>query len=209
MTLLQSRKKMWGVAAIRNTASKFITRSDANRPGSFLSPDAYKRPEFANVCVGTLRLWKRQGRRLYPVHVRYLVPTTRIPGKGFPVVSFCLDHPSNWDSEWENFTGRLCLSGTLVIIVELPTFGETTRQQAQTFLKATWLTIATRLGGLAETPVRVSWWGPGNAAPVMEQAARLRLHKYYLPPVEKITRHFKEVAPVQEAVEVELQLLAG
>lgn len=190
MTLLQSRKKMWGLTAIRGTASKFSTRSD-----SFLSPDAYSNPEFANVCVGTLRLWKRHGRRVYPINVRYLVPTSRIPGKGFPVVSFCLDHPSNWNREWEDFTGRLCLAGMLVIIVELPELDRTTQQQAHTFLKATWHTIATRFGGLSQTPVRVSWWGPGQAAPVIEQAARLRSHKYYLPPVEQITCTFKEAEP--------------
>ena len=153
MTLLQSRKSLWGLAEIWDTAVKGtpITRLNASHPGRFSNLAAYDSPDYADLCSGTYHFWKRQGWRFYPVNIRYLVPTASVPAKGFPVMVFCLDHPATWNSEWVNFTAQLCLSGLVVIIVELPATGQTLKQQAQTFLEATWLTIATRIGGLADS----------------------------------------------------------
>ena len=194
MTLLQSRKSKWGLTAIWDTVSKV---KPATRPGLFSNPAAYDSPE---VCSGTLRFWKRQGWRFYPVNIRYMWPATSIPANGFPVIAFCLDQPTAWNSEWESFTNQLCLNGSTVIIVKLPTTAQTTKQQAQIFLKATWLTLAIRIGALADTPVRLSWCGTDSAAPVVEQASRLRQYKYYLPPENIFTKPFNDAEPAQAEV---------
>jgi hypothetical protein len=175
MALLQRRKGMGGLAAILDN----VVRPDArlNVSGSNYIP-ARTAGNSRKIHSGVLRFWKRVGWRIYPVKVLFLIPTASIPAKGFPVMVFCRTQAGLSDKEWEDFTVECCLQGSVVIIVELPARGVTLKQQARTFLEAVWRTVARKVGGLADSPARLVWWGPGNAAAVVVQDAVLRVNKY-------------------------------
>jgi hypothetical protein len=197
MTLLQSRKSMHLLAAIWDIVGKPVTRLDKEWHDR---PD-YNGTDYREMQSGTLRLWKRQGKRLYSVNVRYMVPTGQVPANGFPVMAFCLDHSAASNRECQDFTRRFGLGGSVVIIVELPANSTSAKQQAQTFLEATWLTLARRVGALADSPPKIDWWGPGAAVgAVVEQAARLRHTKYFLSPGTVLTR---PLGPAREVAEIE------
>jgi hypothetical protein len=186
---------MGGLAAIWDT----VARPDArlNVSGSNYIP-ARAAGNSRKIHPGVLRFWKRLGWKFYPVKVCFLIPTASIPDKGFPVTVFCQTLASPSDKEWEGFTVQCCLEGSVVIIVELPASGITPKQQARTFLEAVWRTMARKVGGLADSPARLVWWGSGNAAPVVEQAARMRGNKYYLPPLTVLTRPFDQAVPASD-----------
>jgi hypothetical protein len=195
MALLQRRKGMGGLAAIWDT----VVRPDArlNVSGSNYIP-ARTAGNSRKIHSGGLRFWKRVGWKFYPLKVLFLIPTCPIPDKGFPVTVFCQTHPGSTDKEWDDFTVQCCLQGSVVIIVELPASGATPKQQARAFLEAVWRTLVRKVGGLADSPARLAWWGPGNAAAVVEHAARMRGNKYYLPPLTVLTRPFNQVVPARD-----------
>jgi hypothetical protein len=198
MALLQRRKGMGGLAAIWGN----VVRPDArlNVSGSNYIP-ARTAGNSRKIQSGVLRFWKRVGWRFYPVKVLFLIPTASIPDKGFPVTVFCQTQAGLSDKEWEDFTVQCCLQGSVVIVVELPARGVTLKQQSRTFLEAVWRIVARKVGGLADSPARLVWWGPGNAAAVVEQAAGMRGNKYYLPPLTVLTRPFNQAVPDRDLAE--------
>lgn len=198
MTLLQSRKRMGGMAAIWDTVVRPATRSNVNKSNASPGQAALNGLHNQGWRSGAVRFWKREGWRFYPVIARYLLPTTSIPARGFPVMVFCQTPTAAPDKEWETFAVQFCLEGLVVIIVELPDGSLPTKQQARIFLEAVWLTMARKIGGLADSPARLIWWGPDKAAPVVEQAAGLRGNKYYLPPQTVLTRPFNRLEPARD-----------
>jgi hypothetical protein len=195
MALLQSRKRMRGLAAIWDTVVRPNARSNVSW---FINNPARASAKSRGIQSGVLRFWKRQGWKFYPLEVVFLIPTASIPDRGFPVTAFCLAPVDSFDKEQADFFNQYCLQGSVVIIVELPANDTALKQQARTFLEAVWLTLARKIGGLADSPVRLAWWGPGSATPVVEQAARLRGNKYYLPPLAVLTRPFNQADPARD-----------
>jgi hypothetical protein len=120
------------------------------------------------------------------------MPRSKRPGSGFPVAILALD-PANSGGEWQQAVERLGQAGTIVVAIELPAAPENLDLQAATFLEAAWVAIALKIGGLAGSPVHLTWWGCGLTGPVVEQAARLTAHKYYLPPTRVLLRPFDEI----------------
>lgn len=187
MTQLQSRKSKPGLAPVWDIVVRSVTGSGGVRPGLWEAALATG-PESPGGLPGAFHFWKRHGWRFYPVNTHYFIPTAKRPGEGYPVTVLALD-PAQPADDWRQAAARLCQEGALVIAVELPGAPRLTLdRQVETFLEAAWVGVALKIGGLAGSPIRLAWWGCGETAPVVEQAARLSGHKYYLPPERVLTR---------------------
>lgn len=197
MTLLQSRKSKQHLISVWDIAVRSVTGSAGVRPGIF-GPKPANSPENPGYMPGAFHFWKRRGWRFYPVNTRYFIPTRHRTGQGFPITVLAID-PTNSAADWLDLTGRLSQAGEVVVAVELSAAGDVVAGQAALFLEAAWTAIALKIGGLAASPLRLSWWGTGEAAAVVERAALLTTHKYYLPPDRVITRAFNPPDPAQPA----------
>jgi hypothetical protein len=192
MTQLQSRKSKRGLTYVWDIVVRSITGAGGVRSGLWGAALPY-RPESTGGLPGAFHFWKRRGWRFYPVNTQYFIPRSKRPGTGYPVAVLALD-PANSAGEWRQAIDRLCQDGTIVIAVELPTAHETTvDRQVATFLEAAWVAFALKIGGLAGSPIHLTWWGCGPTGPVVEQASRLAAHKYYLPPARVLIRPFDEI----------------
>ncbi len=204
MALLQSRKSKRGLTSVWDMVVRSVTGSGGIRSG-VIGPELLSKLENPGFSPGAFHFWKRHGWRFYPVNTYYFIPTSKRPGAGFSVTVLTID-PASPAGEWLRHTNRICGDGSAVIAVELlPDNGPVSRQ-AETFLEAAWAAIALKIGGLASTPVQLTWWGTGETAQVVEHAFRLVEHKYYLRPDRVVTRAFEEPEPAQTAEPVKVEV---
>lgn len=197
MTQLQSRKNKRGLTSVWDIVVRSVTGSGGVRSGLWETA-LQNHPESTSGQPGAFHFWKRHGWRFYPVNTHYFIPRSKRPGTGFPVTVLAFD-PANHAEEWRLAVERLCQDGTIVIAVELSTIRDTVDRQVVTFLEAAWVAFDKKIGGLAGSPIHLTWWGFGSTAPIVEQAALLVAHKYYLPPERILTRPFDEVEPFPAA----------
>ena len=195
MTLLQGRKSKRGLTSVWDMVVRSVTGSGGVRSG-VIGPELLNKLENPGWYPGSFHFWKRHGWRFYPVNTYYFIPTSKRPGAGFSITVLAVD-PASQAGEWLLPATKLCQDGSVVIAVELPNPDGLINSQAETFMEAGWTGIALKIGGLAGTPIRLTWWGTGEAAPVVEQATRMSGHKYYLRPERVVTRALDEPGPGQ------------
>ena len=193
MTQLQSRKRNHRLTYVWDIVVRSVTGSGGVRSGLWGTTLPF-RPESTTGLPGAFHFWKRHGWRFYPVNTQYFIPRSKRPGTGYPVAVLAVD-PAEPAGEWQQAVERLCQEGTIVIAVELPATLENVNRQVATFLEAAWVAFALKIGGLAGSPIHLTWWGCGSTGPVVEQAAKLAAHKYYLPPGRVLVRPFDEIDP--------------
>jgi hypothetical protein len=195
MTLLQGRKSKRGLTSVWDMVVRSVTGSGGVRSG-VIGPELSNKLENPGWYPGSFHFWKRHGWRFYPVNTYYFIPASNRPSTGFSITVLAVD-PASQAGEWLLPATKICQDGSVVIAVELPNPDGPIHRQAENFMEAGWTAIAFKIGGLAGTPIRLTWWGTGEAAPVVEQATRLSGHKYYLRPDRVVTGTLEEPGPGQ------------
>ncbi len=144
--------------------------------------NSYKNGKYANYRTGVYRIWKLKPWGLYRVEVCYFLPLRAVPLAAFPATAILF---SQSDYDYEALGRKLCRQGQVIMLVKPPGAKFTSSlQQAEDFLQAVWQTLAYKIRGQVASPPELSWWSEPTAWPVLELAASLKNHRYYMRPDE-------------------------